>query len=127
LVEAAEAAIALGDHAQVEELLTGVESLPPGQRPRYLDAHASRLRARLSHGDADAQFRAAAARFRELGTPFWLAVTLVEWGERLVAESRPTEADPLLSEAHEIFERLRARPWLGRLDRTVEPEAVAAG
>jgi hypothetical protein len=63
--------------------------------------------------------------FRELETPFWLAVVLLEQGEWLVAQSRPEDAAALLQDAREIFERLRARPWLERLDRAAEP-AVAA-
>jgi hypothetical protein len=59
--------------------------------------------------------------FRELGMPFWLAVTLFEQGEWLLSEGRSTEVEPLYREAGEIFERLEARPWLERLD------AVQAG
>ncbi|HEY8724958.1 MAG TPA: hypothetical protein VIL92_14025, partial [Gaiellaceae bacterium] len=61
-----------------------------------------RFRARLD-GD-EAGYRAAAARFRELEIPFWLAVTLLEHGE-----------EPGLAEAREIFERLEATPWLDRV------------
>ena len=38
-----------------------------------------------------------------------------------MAEARRDEAEPLLAEAREIFERLEAKPWLDRL------EAVQAG
>ena len=102
IVEALEAAFALGESATVEELLTTIESDPTGSRPPYLDAQARRFRARLA-GDA-AGFRAAAARFRELEIPFWLAVTLLEAG-----------GEPGLAEAREIFERLEATPWLERV------------
>jgi hypothetical protein len=54
-------------------------------------------------------YEAAAEGFRELGLPFWLAVTLLEHGELTGDES-------FLAEAREIFERLEARPWLERLD-----------
>jgi hypothetical protein len=54
--------------------------------------------------------------FREFGFVFYLAVTQLEHGEWLVGEGRDTEAEPLLSEARETFERLRAAPWLERLD-----------
>ena len=56
-----------------------------------------------------AGFEAAAAIFRELSLPFWLAVTLLEHGELTGDQSS-------LAEAREIFERLEARPWLERLD-----------
>jgi tetratricopeptide (TPR) repeat protein len=107
LVEAVEAALALGESAKVEELLAHVESVPPGSRPPYLDAQAKRFRARL--GGDPSGYEAAAERFRNLGLPFWLAVTLLEHGELTGDES-------LLAEAREIFERLEARPWLERLE-----------
>jgi predicted ATPase/class 3 adenylate cyclase len=119
LVEAAEAALALGESAKVEELLAVVEAIPPGTRPPYLDAHAKRFRARLG-GDPSA-YAAAAARFRELDLPFWLAVTLLEHGESLTEQDRAAEAESFLAEAREIFERLGAKPWLERVDG-VRPE-----
>ena len=102
IVEAVEAAFALGETAKIEELLTSIEAIPPGSRPPYLDAQAKRFRARLT-GDG-AGYKAAADRFRELGMPFWLAVTLLEHGE-----------EPGLAEAREIFERLGATPWVERV------------
>jgi class 3 adenylate cyclase/tetratricopeptide (TPR) repeat protein len=105
LVEALEAAFALGDKARVEELLEMIEGLRPGERPPLLEAHAHRFRSKLT-GD-EAGYRAAAALFRELEMPFWLAVTLLEHGEAAGAR-------PLVAEAREIFERLGATPWLER-------------
>jgi len=54
--------------------------------------------------------------FREFGMPFWLAVTLTEHGEWLLSEDRVAEAEPLLAEARETFERLQAKPWLERVE-----------
>jgi hypothetical protein len=129
IVEAAEAAFALGESAKIEELLASIESVPPGSRPPYLDAQARRFRARLAEDGAG--YEAAAERFRELDLPFWLAVTLLEHGEWLVAQGRPTEAEPLVVEAGEIFERLDATPWLERTARLSsarrEPEPITAG
>ncbi len=111
IVEALEAAFALGEEAKVEELLTLIESVPAGTRPPFLDAHALRFRARLAGGDR-AGYEPAVQRFRELELPFWLAVTLLEQG------------DPAgLREAREIFERLGAAPWL---ERVAAAEAGAA-
>src|SRR5439155_27279699 len=45
LVEAIEAALALGDTARTEELVASIEAVPPGLRSGYLDAHAMRFRA----------------------------------------------------------------------------------
>ena len=114
LVEALEAAVALGDRDSARELVATIEAIPPGRRPPYLEAHAHRFRARLD-GDP-AEFGTAAARFREIDIPFWLAVTQLEHGEWLVSQSRADDAEPSLSEARDIFERLEARPWLERTD-----------
>ncbi len=124
LVEALEAASALGESAKVEELLALVEGIPTGTRPPYLDAQAKRFRAGFS-GDG-AGYEAAAARFRELGIVFWLAVTLLEHAEWLVANERAGEAVPLLDEAREVFERLGAVPWLARVAALSPTDTEAA-
>ena len=108
IVEAVEAALSLGESTKVVELLAHVESVPPGSRPPYLDAQSKRFRVRLA-GDP-AGYEAAAERFRELGLPFWLAVTLLEHGELTGDESS-------VAEACEIFERLEATPWLERVSK----------
>jgi class 3 adenylate cyclase/tetratricopeptide (TPR) repeat protein len=106
LVAALEAAVALDERAAAEELMENIASIPPGRRPAFLDAHMQRFRGRL---DADpVGLEAAAARFREIGIPFWRAVALLEHGE-LTGDERS------LAEAREIFEGLRAAPWLERL------------
>jgi class 3 adenylate cyclase/tetratricopeptide (TPR) repeat protein len=117
LVEAVEAALVLGERARAEELLAGADAIPPGLRSPYLDAQARRLRARLA-GD-EAGLAAAAARFRELEVPFWLAVALLEHAEL-------TGDEDSLAEAQEIFEQLGAAPWLQRLDGA-RREAEVAG
>jgi class 3 adenylate cyclase/tetratricopeptide (TPR) repeat protein len=128
--EAAEAALALDDVATVEELLASLDELRPVERTQTLQAHQERVRARLAarSGDAprvDSLFKRAAASFREIGMPFWLAVTLLEHGEWLVEAGRGDDAEALLAEAREIFERLEATPWLERLER-VRPQAAVA-
>jgi hypothetical protein len=111
VVEALEAAFDLGETSKVQELLALIEGLRRGERPPMLDAHAHRFRGKL--GDVEA-FAAAAARFRELELPFWLALTELEHAEALLAQERTDEAEPLLEEARQIFERLGATPWLER-------------
>lgn len=55
-------------------------------------------------------------------------MTLLEQGEWLMAQDRGEEAQPLLAEAREAFERLQATPWLERAAQASltgrEPEAV---
>jgi class 3 adenylate cyclase len=121
-VAAVEAHLALGDTAKAEELISFVEGLPRGYVPQMIQAQSSRFRARLAAIEgakdrAEQEFKGAAGSFREMATPFPLAVTQLEFGEWLVREGRADEAAPLLSEARNTFERLEARPWLERLDR----------
>jgi class 3 adenylate cyclase/tetratricopeptide (TPR) repeat protein len=117
LVEALEAAVALGEVDVARELLATIEAVPSGRRPPYLAAHAHRFRARLD-GDP-AEFEMAASRFREIGIPFWLAVTQLEHSEL-------TGDASLLAKAREIFERLGATPWLERVEKVSGAAKVPA-
>jgi hypothetical protein len=107
---------------EARSLLAQLDALRPGELAPYLDAQRSRLRGRLAAAEGadgvEAGFKQAAGAFRELGTPFWLAVTLLEHGEWLVGAGRPTDAEPLLTEARSIFGRLEAAPWIERVDAT---------
>ena len=69
--------------------------------------------------EAERRLRSASGAFREIGIPFWVAVTELELGEWLGGRERTTEAEELLGAARSTFERLGARPWLDRLDRAV--------
>jgi len=120
---AADAALELGKHEEAEALVTEMEGLPPGQMTPSLQAQIARFRARLSsaRGQDDLVepgFKQAEGLFREIGSPFWLAVTLLEHGEWLLGQGGADDARPLLEEATDIFARLRARPWLDRLGRS---------
>jgi predicted ATPase/class 3 adenylate cyclase len=128
-VLAVEAAIQLDRFDKAEELLGVVEELPAGVRPQFLNAHVSRFRARLASRRGDAEenerlFKRAAGLFQELAVPFHLAVTRLEHGEWLTVEGRAEEAEPLLVEAREIFERLEAKRWLDRIARVTPREGV---
>ena len=130
-VEGVEAALELSDAEKAEELLSIAESLDPGELTPFLQASALRLRARLevAHGGVegiDERLVSAAALFREFGMVFHLAVTELEHGEWLVGQGRRDEAEPLLVEAREIFERLEAKPWLQRLAAAAATQAVSA-
>jgi class 3 adenylate cyclase/tetratricopeptide (TPR) repeat protein len=124
LVESVEAALEAADLDAAEELLGEWDGLRPVDRTGFLEAQRLRLGARLALQRGETEpvvpaFRRAATLFRELGVPFYLAVTLVEHGEVLVAQGRNDEAGSLLAEAREIFERLGALPWLERTGRVV--------
>jgi tetratricopeptide (TPR) repeat protein len=118
-VKAIESALALGDLGRAQEHLTMLEGADAGEVPPYLRAHIARLRALLSaaRGDddgVDVRFKAAAAMFREIGLPFYLAIALLEHAEWLAGRDRSNDAQQLLDEARAIFERLEARPWVER-------------
>jgi hypothetical protein len=51
-------------------------------------------------------------------------VTELEHAERLAEQGRAAEAEPLLADARQIFERLEAMPWLERA-MAVGPEPQA--
>src|SRR5205807_9621234 len=94
-------------------------AIPPGKRPPLLRAQAARFGARLAaaRGEDDGVeqgFKTASAIFREYGLTFHLAISELEHGEWLTGKARAEEAEPLLAEAREIFERLEATPWLER-------------
>jgi len=129
-VTAGEAAMELGDTARLDELLAGVEALPPGRTTRFYIAQTSRFRARLAGADdpptAERGFAAAAGLFREIGMPFYLAVVQLEHAELLAASHRAEECEPLLAGARETFEHLRATPWLERLDALAVDAATPA-
>jgi len=124
-----EAAASLGELGRLETLITNIESIPRGLRSPHLGAQAGRYRAHVSaitgNGDPSVSWKAAAGIFREIGAMFWAAVTLVEQGEWLASQGRAEDAAPTLDEARTIFERLKATPWLERIERVPVPLADA--
>jgi ATP/maltotriose-dependent transcriptional regulator MalT len=126
LAEGVEAALGLGELARAESLLSSIDEMAPARRSQYLDAHAALGRARLlaARGDegVDSGYRQAAGRFRELGIPFWLAVTLLEHAEHAVDGDGPAFA----AEARETFEALGATPWIARADALLAQPAEVA-
>jgi class 3 adenylate cyclase/predicted ATPase len=120
---AADAALALGDLAEVDRLLRWLETYPPGQVPAVLRAEKLRVHARhLSGRDdlrADAAFDDANRAFRELGSPYHLAVGLLDQAEQVVSADRPT-AHRLAAEADTIARRL------GAVTLTRRAEAILA-
>jgi tetratricopeptide (TPR) repeat protein len=125
-VDALEAALELGDLDSIRERVEEFRLRRPADQLPFGVGQVRRFEALLAAraGDderADEKFRASAEMLREISARFYLAVVLLEHGERLVETGRPDDAEPLLGEAREIFERLGAAPWLGRLDALAEP------
>jgi class 3 adenylate cyclase/tetratricopeptide (TPR) repeat protein len=124
-----EAIDVIGDFADDEklrELLDILDELHPGEQGTFLRAQRARFRARLPEHDPDIEFATAERLFVEAEMPFYVAVTRVERAERLIAEGRGDEARPLLEQARETFEELRARPWLERVDNAAVGSKVPA-
>jgi class 3 adenylate cyclase/tetratricopeptide (TPR) repeat protein len=126
---ALEAALAAGDRGRAEALVAQIDSLLPGRLAPSLRAQAARYRARLAASAGDAHtasgsYAAAETIFREFRMPFWLAITQTEHGEWLAGTGRADEAEPLLAEARDVFERLDAKVWLERLEAGPRAEAA---
>ena len=118
-VIAVEAALGLGEVERAERTIDELDRIPPGKVPPWLRAQKDRLRARIeglgsNPANVETRFKRAAATFREISTPFQLAVTLLEHGEWLIGIGRADDAEVLVTEAREIFERLEAKPWSDR-------------
>jgi hypothetical protein len=123
---AVDSAFALEDLGKVESVLGSLGRLRRGEVWPSLLALGERTNARLASargqaGDAERGFTRAIALFREMGMPYWLGATLTELAEWLSGTGRPDDARPLLEEAREIFERLRAEPWLERVGNPLPP------
>ena len=103
----------------MDALLARVDGLWPGERSPFLDSQIARFYARLAairdEASTDARFKLAVASFRERDVRFYLAATLLEYGEWLADRGRVDDAEPMLREAGEIFEQLQAAPWIERL------------
>ena len=115
---ALDTALALGNVVKAREFLATLDSLRPGELTPLLKAQQARFRARLAtldnYADPQGEFVNAEQLFRTLETQPLLATTLLEHSEWLLGQGQSEKAEPLLEEAHEIFERLEATPWLGR-------------
>jgi class 3 adenylate cyclase/tetratricopeptide (TPR) repeat protein len=131
MIEALEAVWALGDHDRLQGLIDSLGGRAPVERSPLAEAEAARFEAKLAlavddRARAQRRFRRAAGLHAELGTPFRRAVVLLEHAELLSADGRPEEAAPLAVEAREIFERLGAAPYIGRVDALGLPNPTPA-
>ena len=120
-VEVVEAAFALGELETAEGWIERVKRMRQIEVPLYLRGQISRFEARLlavrGSGDPEQKFREAVATFRELGTPYHLAIATTEWAEWLIDQDRARETTHLLDEAATVFDKLGAVPWTQRVAR----------
>ena len=121
-----EAALGLGELERAASLLlerrrdvpaeaVAVPRSPCGSRPRAPTGGSRWRGSRLG-------YRQAAGRFRELGIPFWLAVTLL----RPRGARGDADGPAFAAEARETFDALGATPWVARADVLVARPAEVA-
>jgi hypothetical protein len=120
--EAFETAAAVDDGDEIRKLLALLDALTAAELTPPLRAQQARFRARLPEYNAESELAAAEQLFREHEAPFHLAVVQAEHAAWLTAQNRSDEAEPLLAEARETFERLQATPWLDRLAAAQLPQ-----
>jgi tetratricopeptide (TPR) repeat protein len=75
--------------------------------------------------EAEIAFSEAVAALRSVGNPFALGRALLDHGEALLKLDRSNEATPLLEEARALLLKLRAVPFLARVERALAPIATA--
>jgi class 3 adenylate cyclase/tetratricopeptide (TPR) repeat protein len=120
-----DSALAIGSADALAELLELGEAAPIDPTPTVRAALAlQRARLAVLRDDDDPPYAAAINAQRESHDPFWVATALLEHGEWLTAHSRADEAEPILAEARETFERLRVAPMLERLNGIETPAAA---
>jgi hypothetical protein len=118
---AAEAALSLGDDAEVTRLLDWLDGHQPGHVPRLLRAERLRIGARKLAADNDPEaasaFDTAVTALRAFGSPYHLAVGLVDYAEYLSSTGQSHRAQEIVVEAETITARLGARPLSERAHR----------
>ena len=121
---AADAALALGDETELARLVSTLDGHRPGHLPPVLRADRLRISARIlaSKNDVTAAetFDAATLAFRDLGSPYHLAVGLLDHASYLLATGNPVGAEQLAAEAVAIGENLGASPLRERSHRITE-------
>jgi class 3 adenylate cyclase/predicted ATPase len=115
---AARAAQDLGDADAVGELLTMLNSRPPGHLEPMLRAECTLVRARLSASAGDpaagTALAAAVAGLRRQSTPYHLAHGLLDHAAWLIAHGDAQAAAAAISEAAAIAVKLGCQPLLDR-------------
>jgi predicted ATPase/class 3 adenylate cyclase len=128
-VTAVESALALGDTPAAETLMSDVAERAIAQRIHFYLAHGMRFNAlvtalRDERDGVEARWKSAIGLFRELGNPFFTAVSTIEMAEWMNRTGRGEEAGPHLDEAEGTFRSLRAAPWVERVEAA---RAVSTG
>jgi class 3 adenylate cyclase/tetratricopeptide (TPR) repeat protein len=127
---AADAALAMNDLVEVERLLDWLSDHRPGHVPAVLRAARQRVDARLlaarSEQSAAPAFDAAVKAHRDLGSPYHLAVCLLDAAEYQSAAGDSTRAHQLAAEAGAIAATLGAQPLMTRAGVLASPVGALA-
>jgi hypothetical protein len=111
---AADAALMLGDETELAGLVSTLDGHRPGHIPPVLRAERLRIDARILANENDVTaaetFDAATRAFRDLGSPYHLAVGLLDHASYLQTTGNSAAAQQLAAEAVIIGEKLGASP-----------------
>jgi class 3 adenylate cyclase/tetratricopeptide (TPR) repeat protein len=127
--EGIDAALALGDLDQAEQLVELLEARPPGEVPPFLQSQLGRARSLLGAargGDEGVEEGLVGAReqFQSLNYPFWVARAQLDLAGWLAGRGRTQESAQLAARAAVSFEAIGAAPMLARARALVEPETA---
>jgi hypothetical protein len=128
---AADAALALGDESTVEQLIAQVDNYPVGHVASVLRVERQRVWARLlalrDDPEAGPAFHTATQALRQFGSPYHLAVGLLDQAEYLSGRGDDAAVAELAAEADALASRLAALPLRERAHRLLtdvtSPEA----
>jgi tetratricopeptide (TPR) repeat protein len=127
---AADAALAMNDLLEVERLLDWLSDHRPGHVPAVLRTARQRVSARLlaarSEESAAPAFDAAVKAHRDLGSPYHLAVCLLDAAEYQSAVGDSKRAHQFAAEAGAIAATLGAQPLITRAGVLASPVGALA-
>jgi class 3 adenylate cyclase/tetratricopeptide (TPR) repeat protein len=131
LAHGVSAALELGELDAADAMLAMARQARPGLVTPVLRGQLARLDARLSalrgnHDAVEAGFETAITAFRDLGTPFELAVAMCEFAEWLEGQGRQEDAVTFAVESRGLFDGLEARPGLDRVETLLNGASSSA-
>ncbi|HYO31966.1 MAG TPA: hypothetical protein VES21_03885, partial [Nocardioidaceae bacterium] len=134
---AADAALALGQESTVEQLIAQIDSYPVGHVASVLRVERQRIWARLlavrNDPEAAPAFDTATQALRQFGSPYHLAVGLLDQAEYVSEHGNEAAAAELAAEADALASRLGALTLRERAHRLLadvtspEPRPVQVG
>ncbi len=127
---AANAALELGETEQAERLVGWLDAHPAGHLPPVLRAERSRvhacIRARRGDPGAGEALERAVGELRACGSPYHLALGLLDRAEQLARAGHRDDAVALVGEAEQLGARLRALSLTRRALRVREALEASA-